>query len=158
MSIAEVSVTAGELSLLTALHVAGERTRLADLYEQHKLDRVVQVTLWERTAGALVRKGLLSRSRSQAGTLYQLTPFGREYMAGWVKGQDEVTRWQPPVKHPAGEWLREQATELAGTIAAQAQALADGTVTGPRYAAVQRIKANVATLESWTEDDRGNLS
>lgn len=46
--------------------------------------------------------------------------------------------------------------DLAAVIAGQAQAIADGTVAGPRYASVQRLKANVATLEAWTTDDRAN--
>jgi hypothetical protein len=47
-----------------------------------------------------------------------------------------------------------QYRNLAAAIASQAQAIADGTVTGPRYASVQRLKSNVATLEAWTADDR----
>jgi hypothetical protein len=43
---------------------------------------------------------------------------------------------------------------LAANIAGLAEAIADGAVTGPRYAAVQRLKSNVATLEAWTDDDR----
>ncbi|HEY0640268.1 MAG TPA: hypothetical protein VGD67_21775 [Pseudonocardiaceae bacterium] len=49
---------------------------------------------------------------------------------------------------------QEQVTELARAIAAQAQAIADGTVVGPRYAAVRRLAANVDTLQCWTPDDR----
>lgn len=44
--------------------------------------------------------------------------------------------------------------ELAQAIAQQAQAIADGTVQGPVFAAVRRLKANVETLEAWTPDDR----
>jgi hypothetical protein len=43
---------------------------------------------------------------------------------------------------------------LAEAIANQAQAIADGTVTGPMYGAVQRLKSNIETLVAWTEDDR----
>jgi hypothetical protein len=47
-----------------------------------------------------------------------------------------------------------QRAELAQTIATQAQALADGTVIGPEYAAWRRVLANVQTLVAWTPDDR----
>jgi hypothetical protein len=52
------------------------------------------------------------------------------------------------------EARRKQCRELAATIAMQAQAIANGTTTGPVYAAVRLIKNNVATLEAWTGDDR----
>ena len=47
-----------------------------------------------------------------------------------------------------------QITELARAIEAQIAAIADGTVTGPRYAAVARITSNVETLAAWIGDDR----
>ena len=47
-----------------------------------------------------------------------------------------------------------QRRELAAAIAAQAQALAEGTVIGPEHAAVARLVANVETLAIWTDDDR----
>ncbi len=50
----------------------------------------------------------------------------------------------------------DQIRDLSSTIAAQAQALADGTVTGPRYAAVLRLSNNVETLAAWVSDDRND--
>lgn len=47
-----------------------------------------------------------------------------------------------------------QRRELAATIAAQAQAIADGTVTGPQWAAARRLLGNAGTLMAWTDDDR----
>ncbi len=44
--------------------------------------------------------------------------------------------------------------DLAATIAGQAQAIADGTVIGPTYAAVRLLAANVDTLSHWIPDDR----
>lgn len=46
----------------------------------------------------------------------------------------------------------EQVTELAGAIADQAQAIADGTVRGPLNAAAARVRQNAETLEAWTEE------
>jgi DNA-binding MarR family transcriptional regulator len=97
MNITEVTATRGELHLLEALNRADGRQYLPALRLAGKLDQVVQDTLWARTASALVRKGLLSRSRDVRGTVYQLTPFGREYMAAWVTGEDGVARWLPGV-------------------------------------------------------------
>ena len=48
----------------------------------------------------------------------------------------------------------EQYRGQAEAIAQQAQALADGTVTGPRWRAVQRLRRNVEILAAWTEDAR----
>lgn len=48
----------------------------------------------------------------------------------------------------------EQIRELAETCSAQAQAIADGSVRGPRYSAVLRLKNNVETLLCWVGDDR----
>jgi hypothetical protein len=50
--------------------------------------------------------------------------------------------------------IQRQCRELAEAIATQAQALADGTVIGPRHAAVARLARNVDTLRAWTPDDR----
>jgi hypothetical protein len=48
-----------------------------------------------------------------------------------------------------------QIRELAGAIAAQAQALADGAIpAGQRYAQVLKLEGNVDTLKHWTLDDR----
>ena len=63
----------------------------------------------------------------------------------------------------------EQITELASTIADQAQAIADGTVIGPLSAATARLIGNVQTLDAWVNsqadpwvspipDADGNLS
>lgn len=48
----------------------------------------------------------------------------------------------------------QQIVELAGTVATQAEAIAQGTVRGPRYAAVARLRENVDTLATWVGDDR----
>jgi hypothetical protein len=50
-----------------------------------------------------------------------------------------------------------QYRELAATIADQAQAIADGTLTGPRFGMVQLIKRNAETLAAWTPDDRSGM-
>ena len=50
--------------------------------------------------------------------------------------------------------LNEQRIALARTIADQAQAIADGTVTGPQHAAARRVLANAEMLMAWTADDR----
>lgn len=42
-------------------------------------------------------------------------------------------------------------TQLAGTIAAQAEAIEHGTVIGPMSAAVKRLAGNVDTLKAWVE-------
>lgn len=47
-----------------------------------------------------------------------------------------------------------QITELAATIETQAHAIADGSVIGPRYAAVKRLQDNIETLAAWVGDDR----
>lgn len=47
-----------------------------------------------------------------------------------------------------------QYRELAEAIAAQAEAIAKGTITGPHYGAVRMLKGNVEILAAWTEDDR----
>jgi hypothetical protein len=44
-------------------------------------------------------------------------------------------------------------TQLAGTIAAQADAIAEGTVIGPLPAAVKRIAENVETLQAWVDQE-----
>jgi hypothetical protein len=48
--------------------------------------------------------------------------------------------------------------ELAATIADQAQAIADGTLTGPRYARARLILRNAEVLVSWTPDDRSGMT
>lgn len=48
----------------------------------------------------------------------------------------------------------EQVIELANTCAAHAAAIADGSVVGPQYAAVRRLRNNVDTLIAWGGDDR----
>jgi len=48
----------------------------------------------------------------------------------------------------------DQITDLAHTIANQAEALATGSVIGPRYAAIRRLQNNVDTLATWVGDDR----
>lgn len=46
--------------------------------------------------------------------------------------------------------------QLAGTIAAQADAIEQGTVIGPLPAAVKRLADNVDTLKAWVEDEEGS--
>lgn len=46
--------------------------------------------------------------------------------------------------------------EQAEGIATLAQAIADGAVKGPVYAAVARLVDQVNTLKAWTEDDRSS--
>jgi hypothetical protein len=48
----------------------------------------------------------------------------------------------------------EQITELANAISNQAQALAEGRLKGPRYAAIKRMQNNLDTLAQWVGDDR----
>lgn len=44
--------------------------------------------------------------------------------------------------------------ELAGSIADQAQAIKDGTVIGPMWSAVRRLRDNADMLLAWTPDHR----
>jgi hypothetical protein len=44
-------------------------------------------------------------------------------------------------------------TQLAGTIAAQAEAIEQDTVIGPLPAAVKRLADNVELLKAWVELD-----
>lgn len=71
------------------------------------------------------------------------------------RGSERPTRNQPLKKAitrmPASE---HQITELASTIETQANAIAQGTVIGPRYAAVKRLQDNIETLAAWVRDDR----
>lgn len=53
--------------------------------------------------------------------------------------------------------MDQQFRDLAATVAMQAQAIADGTVIGPVWAAVRRLKSNVEMLESWACDDRSGV-
>jgi hypothetical protein len=43
-------------------------------------------------------------------------------------------------------------SQLAGTIAAQADAIEQGAVIGPLPDAVRRIAENVQTLQAWVEE------
>lgn len=47
--------------------------------------------------------------------------------------------------------LDEMVRELAGVIAAQAQAIADGRVVGPVPAACKRVMTNAETLFAWSK-------
>lgn len=53
-----------------------------------------------------------------------------------------------------GQRYAEEIRELAGTIATQAQAIADGRTTGPLHGSVRLLASNVDLLKGWTEDDR----
>jgi hypothetical protein len=55
------------------------------------------------------------------------------------------------------EQQEKQYRELAGTIADQAQAIADGSLAGPRYAMAQLILRNAQCLVAWTPDDRSGM-
>ena len=50
--------------------------------------------------------------------------------------------------------LRKYRQDLAQTVANQAQALADGTVVGPEWAAAKRLLGNAEQLFGITPDDR----
>jgi hypothetical protein len=50
-----------------------------------------------------------------------------------------------------------QYRELAATIADQAQAIADGTLTGPRYGMARLLLRNAECLVAWTPDDRSGM-
>jgi hypothetical protein len=51
---------------------------------------------------------------------------------------------------------RDQYFELAGTIASQAQAIADGKIPAPQLRAqVALLKNNIDTLQAWTPDGKG---
>jgi hypothetical protein len=64
---------------------------------------------------------------------------------------------QKPAELTLAERQEKQRRELAATIADKAQAIADGTLIGPQYAAVQGLRANVAMLPAWTPDDRSGM-
>ena len=61
-----------------------------------------------------------------------------------------------PEMTPAEQRAR-QYRELAATIADQAQAIADGTLAGPRYGMARLILRNAETLDAWTPDDRSGM-
>lgn len=48
----------------------------------------------------------------------------------------------------------EQVRQLAATIAVQARAIAEGTITGSVFVAVSRVLATAEVLQGWTPDDR----
>jgi hypothetical protein len=48
----------------------------------------------------------------------------------------------------------QQIVELARTIASQATAIAEGTLTGSLYGAACLIMSNAETLKAWVPDDR----
>lgn len=54
-----------------------------------------------------------------------------------------------------GNDLEIQRIALARTIADQAQAIVDGTVVGPEWSAVKRLRDNADMLLAWTPDHRG---
>jgi hypothetical protein len=47
-----------------------------------------------------------------------------------------------------------QIRECAESIAAQAQAIADGTITGPLWTQARKILFNAELLAAWVPDDR----
>lgn len=78
-----------------------------------------------------------------------------------------MAQWRPaePDRDRENAWhgsklppdLDKQRRDLAGTIADQAQAIADGTVVGPERGAVSRLVHNVNLLDAWTPDDRSGM-
>lgn len=48
----------------------------------------------------------------------------------------------------------QQIQELAAHIATRAEAIASGTLIGPRYAAVRNLQDSINTLAAWVGDDR----
>lgn len=91
---------------------------------------------------ALVGRGDVRRGHGSGHTIYRLTEAGAATAARLADAAAEATP--------------EQIADLAGTIAAQAQAIADGTVAGPVYGAVRRLAANAELLAAWQPDDRSN--
>jgi hypothetical protein len=61
-----------------------------------------------------------------------------------------------PVMTPA-EQNDKPYRDLAAAIASQAQAIADGTLTGPRHAMAKLILRNAELLVAWTPDDRSGM-
>jgi hypothetical protein len=51
----------------------------------------------------------------------------------------------------------QQIRDLAATIADQAQAIADGTLTGPLYAHARLVLRNAELLAAWVPDDRSGM-
>jgi hypothetical protein len=53
---------------------------------------------------------------------------------------------------------QEQVRELAAAIAAQAQAIAEGSIPEEQqYSQVLRLRGNIETLQAWTPDSRQAL-
>lgn len=84
-------------------------------------------------AAALVGLGYVRRSTGSGQTIYRLTR----------PGTDAARALAGPA--PTDEQVR----DLAGTMAAQLQAIADGSLTGPRRAAVALLVGNMDTLATW---------
>ncbi|MCV7174853.1 hypothetical protein [Mycolicibacterium sphagni] len=99
------------------------------------------------------------------------TEVSREGLRSWrlehrtqTKVVDQVVTWfweflnvgtVPAVQPVAAVVENEvQVREQANVIAAQASAIAEGRVVGPRFAAVRRLQDNVAMLAAWVGDDR----
>ena len=64
----------------------------------------------------------------------------------------EHTHPQPSAVAPSVK--QTQYEDLARTVAAQAEALANGTYTGPAYGLARLLASNAAMLSAWTADDR----
>ena len=88
-----------------------------------------------RALAALVASGHARRGKGSGQVIYRLTEQGvdaAEALAG------------PPATD-------EQIRDLAGTMALQLQAIADGTLTGPRCAAVRLLASNMDRLVAWQD-------
>ncbi len=90
----------------------------------------------------LVARGEVKRGTGNGQTIYRLTEAGAITADRLAAVATQATP--------------EQIADLAGTIAAQAQAIAGGAVVGPVYGAVRRLAANVELLAAWQPDDRSD--
>jgi hypothetical protein len=135
---------------MTAVTAPAQRDMLAAMHRLHRQGRgwlslgmLVDATGSGRntathTLAALVASGHARRGRGSGQVIYRLTEQGAdaaEALAG------------PPATDA-------QIRELAGTMAAQLQAIADGTLTGPRHAALRLVASNMDRLLAWVPDDR----
>ncbi|QIQ63306.1 hypothetical protein SEA_SETTECANDELA_190 [Mycobacterium phage Settecandela] len=55
---------------------------------------------------------------------------------------------------PAAIATDAQIREQAAFIAAKAEAIANGTLVGPRYAAIAQLRRSIEILDAWVGDDR----
>lgn len=132
---------------MTAISAPAQRDMLTAMHRLHdqgrgwlSLGMLVDATGAGRntathTLAALIASGHARRGKGSGQVIYRLTEQGAaaaETLAG------------PPA-------TEEQIRELAGTMALQLQAIADGTLTGPRHAAVRLLAANMDRLAAWQD-------